>query len=278
MRIHICLISSDSGAIELVRRDRISLIPKSLREHQRMREIGADFSFTVYDPVTAGRPLANYLLEGEGDQVIVLLVDLALESLISDIASACFVAGVEFRSHPRTNYKNYLAGILTRLLKNMATFLSIIDDGANKQVMLLPFRNFDAEELRALRQAVRVSALSSEIDNAIMPFVVRLKDRKRPRRKSNFPGQYIVDDEGKLFQFGLERHSQLATGSPHTASCILTGRFRFGRRIETDRHYNVTKEVGQRTEISGEFLGCHSQLYTVSTTTHLNMFSNDYVA
>lgn len=278
MRIHLCLVSSDPGANELVRKERSALIPKSLRDHQRMREIGADFSASVYDPATANRPLAKYLLERTEDQFIVLLMDTSLGDFTNEVACACFTANVEFATHPRTNYKNYFANKLSRLLKNLANLVDIIGDGTNEQVMLLPFRNFNAQQLRDLREACRNETLSPEFANRVTHLVEALKNRRRPRRTSNDPRLHYVDDDDKLFQYGLERHAQLATGTPHTHVCTLTGNFRFGKRIVTNRHYNVTKESGQGTQIAGEFADCHDEVHLVAPKSHLNMFSNDYMA
>lgn len=269
-------MSSDPGANELVRKERRALIPKSLRNHPRLKEIGAEFSVNVYDPTTAGRPLAQYLLEDKEDQVIVLLLDKSLGAFADDVACACFVADVEFATHPKTNYKNYFAGKLSRLLKNLTTFLGIIGDGANEQVMLLPFRSFKAQQLRDLREVCRNETLSPEFANMVASLVEALKNRRRPHRKSKYPDLHCVDDDEKLFQYGLERHAQLATGIPHTQVCTLTGNFRFGRRIATNRHYNVTKESGRGTQIAGEFADCHDEVHVVAPTTHLNIFSNDY--
>lgn len=278
MRIHICLVSSDPGANELVRRERIALIPKSLRDHSRMRELGAEFLLTVYDPSTAGRPLAQYLLEDEQVEFIVLLLDTSLGDFAKHETCACFIAEVEFATHPPTNYKNYFAGKLAKLLKHIANFVPFICDGANEQVMLLPFRNFNAQQLRDLREVCRRESLSPNFNSMIESLVEALKNRYRPRRNSNFRDKHCVDDDEKLFQYGLEHHSQVATGAPHTLVCSLTGTFRFGKRIATDRHYNVTKEAGKHTRIEGEFADCHDEIHVVSSTSHLNIFSNDYRA
>jgi hypothetical protein len=278
VRIHLCLVSSDPGANELVRKERRALIPKSLRDHQRMTDIGAEFSMSVYDPTTAGRSLAQYLLEGEGSQFVALLLDTSLGDVAKDIACACFVANVEFAAHPKTNYKNYFASTLSRFLKHIVAFLAIMGDGANEQAMLLPFRNFNAQQLRDLRDVCRKETLSSEFINMVESHVAALKKRQRPHRKSNYPDRHYVDDDEKLFQYGLEEHARLATGTPHTPVCVLTGKFRFGKRIETNRHYNVTKEFGRGTQIAGKFPDCHDEVHEVTSTTHLNIFSNDYRA
>lgn len=278
MRIHICLVSSDPGANELVRRERIALIPKTLRDHVRMKDIGAEFAMSVYDPTTAGRSLPQYILEDKASQFFVLMVDRSVQNLVEKIASGCFVADVEFNTHPKTNYKNYLAGILSRLLKNLAAFHSVISDGANEQVMLLPFRSFNAQQLRDLRDVCRTESLLPEFYNSVVSLVEALKGRRRPHRRSGFPENHIVDDDEKMFRYGHEKHAQIATGTPHTHICALLGYFRFGWRIAPNRHFNVMKELGRGTQIEGSFFDCHDDLYVVQPTSHLNIFSNDYRA
>ena len=279
MRIQICLVSRNKDANEFVRKERQALIPRTSLKSKRMEAISnAEISIRVYDPETANRSLAQYLLEKPENQVIVLLIDSQIGNFANDVASACFVADVALATHPRKNYKNYFAGTLTRLLKNLTTFLAIIEDSANEQAMLLPFRNFNARQLHDLREVCRNEALSPDFANIVTKRVEDLKNRRRPRRNSNYSNLYFVDDDDKIFQYGLEHHAQLATGAPHTPLCALTGKFRFGRRIATDRHYNVTKELGPRTKIAGNFPDCHDHVHSITPTTHLNIFSNDYRA
>lgn len=278
MRIHICLVSDDEEAIGLVRRERVALIPKTQREHARIKDLGVEFSITAYNPKSATTPLASYLLEDQRDEFIILLLDKAVSHVITEFSAACFVAEVEFAVHPRTNYKNYFAERTSRLLKNVVSFLSVIRDGANEQAMQLPFRTFSAKQLQDLREVCRDEALSPDFTNRVISHVEDLKKRRRPHRKSNYPEQHFADDDEKLFRYGMEEHARLATGVPHTPVCVLTGTYRFGKRMPTNRHYNVTKEFGKETQISGEFVNCHDEQYTVTSTTHLNIFANDYRA
>ncbi len=278
MRINICLVSNDQGANDTVRQNRIGLIPKNQREHHRMRDIGAEFSINTYNPNTAGRSLAQYLMEEPRDQVIVILLDTSLGAYADDIASACFIAEVEFSTYPETNYKNYFASVLSLLLKRLAIFIPFISDGANAQAMLLPFRNFKAQDLCDLRETCRKESLSLEFNNKVVSLVENLKNRRRRHRKANYPDLHYVDDDEKLFHYGPERHSSIETGAPHTFVCILTGNFRFGKRIPTDLHYNVTKEFKQHCQIEGKFTGCHDDIHIVASKTHLNIFSNDLIA
>lgn len=278
MRIHLCLVSSEAGAKKFVLRKQGAIVPSSIREHESWKGLGADFGASVYDPGGHHKPLPEYLLGlRQNCDILVLLVDARLRYVVNEVAAACFVAHVEFSERPRTNFANYLAAIATRVLKVLSQFLPLVNDGATEQVMLLPFRTFDAQQLRDLRSAC-VDALAPNFINTVISHVEGLRARRRPHRKSGYQDLHYVDDQVKLFQYGLEQHAQLATGAPHNALCVLLGTSRFGRRVPTNRHYNVTKEKGAETEISGCFMGCHDDPYEVTAKSHLNIFSNDYRA
>ena len=120
------------------------------------------------------------------------------------------------------------------------------------------------------------NALAANFINLVISRVEALRNRRRPHRKSGYPDLHYVDDQERLFDYGPEEHSQIATGTPHTSMCVLLGSARFGRKIPLNRHYNVTKEKGAGTEIEGSFVDCHDVTYTVSPISHLNVFVNDY--
>jgi hypothetical protein len=275
VRIHVCLVSSEAGAKEFVLRKQGAIVPKSIRDHEQWTSLGADFGASAYDPVQHHKTLPQYLLSlRQSCDILVLLVDVRLQHVVADVASACFVAHMEFADWPRTNFANYISSISTRLLRVLSHLLPLLNDGATEQVMLLPFRTFDAQELRDLREACR-DALVPNFINTVVSRVEALRNRRRPHRKSGYQDLHYVDDQEKLFDYGLEQHAQLATGEPHTPTCILLGTSRFGRWVPTNRHYNVTKEKGEGTEISGGFVGCHDDAYDVPARSHLNIFCND---
>jgi hypothetical protein len=276
VRVHVCLLSSNAGANEVVRKKQAALIPPSIRAHERFTAIGADFGASVFDPRTQDSSLEEYLLDRyKTTDFLVLLVDEELCDIAETATPACFVGRIRFETYPPTNFVNYLTAVLAKLLKNFALFLPFICDGAKEQVMLLPFRTFDARELQNLRD-ICTNALVQNFINSVNGQVEALRNRRRPHRKSGYDGLYYVDDQDRLFDYGLEQHAQLATGEPHNKACILLGSARFGRKIPLNRHYNVTKEKRNGTKIEGTFLDCHDAPYTVSPTTHLNVFSNDY--
>ena len=86
-----------------------------------------------------------------------------------------------------------------------------------------------------------------------------------------------MDDRQRFFKYGHERHSRLATGENHQPYCELTGNLRFGWKIDSERHYNVSETEKDETSIEGTFADCHSSSHDVKDRpTHLNMFSNDF--
>lgn len=278
MRIHVCLVSSEAGAKDFVLQKQGAIVPQSIRKHKHWKDLGADFGASVYDPNTHHKKLPDYLLDlRKKCDILVLLMDVRLRDAVTEVAAACFVAQVEFSERPRTNFANYFSTVSTRLLKVLTKFLPLVNEGATEQVMLLPFRTFDAGELRDLRHACE-DVLAPNFINTAIGYVESLRGRRRPHRKSGYPDLHYVDDQQKLFGYGREQHSQLETGHPHSSLCVLLGMSRFGRSVPTNRHYNVTKEKGAGTEISGSFIGCHDDAYAVSAKSHLNIFCNDFRA
>lgn len=276
MRVVLVLVSSDQDACDLFRREKEGLIPRSLREHERIKSLGLDFFTAIFDPASAQRSLQDYVLDvSRSAEAVALLVDSTVAHVAVAAASACFVGNIAFDPQA-TNYKNLIVATLTKLIKNLAVLVGAHSSAGSQKALLLPLRNFVAPELNALRDLFRLNTLSPEFPIQLGRVVGQINERKRPRRQSTYKNTYLVDDQQRLFDYGKERHAQLATGAPHNSMCVLTGNFRFGRRIPTDRHYNVTKEAGAFTTISGDFPDCHGAIIEVGERTHLNMFSNDY--
>ncbi len=278
MRALVTLVSSNPGARDVFLRKKDAVIPKSLRDLPRIKSIGLSLSIGFFDPSTAGRSLEAYVLDAAGSaDMIALLVDDSIEAMAVPLAPACLVGRVYYDPGARS-YDNFISGQLTKLIKNLAAVAELMASAGNQLPLLLPLRNFSAPELAQLQMVFRDEGMSGDLVRKVGDLVKELNRRKRPRKRATSAQTYLVDDDDKLFDYGKERHAQLATGAPHTSMCVLTGSFRFGWRIPTDRHYNVTKEVGALTKIGGHFADCHGALIHVPERTHLNMFSNDFHA
>lgn len=270
------LVSANGGAREVFLRKKDAVIPKSLRNLPRIKAIGLEFTTVFYNPETAGRSLDDYVLEAAKDaDMIALLVDVTIAHLAAPLAPACLVGSLSYDPTIK-NYDNFISAQFTKLIKNLVSVAQLMASAGNQLPLLLPLRNFDAPEWRQLQQVFRDQGIAGELPQNVGELIKGINKRKRPHKRATTQQTYLVDDDKKLFDYGKERHAQLATGSPHTSMCILMGNFRFGWRIPTNRHYNVTKESGALTKIVGSFPDCHGAMIQVAERTHLNMFSNDY--
>lgn len=211
----------------------------------------------------------------KGVEACLLLVDREWEFLIENIRSAV-LCQVFDRGTVGSSPMNFFHRETSRLLRGFSTVHTSFASGSEMQALCLPRRNFDATELREI---VRLCCEDWSKRNFREKFDEQLKllrRRRQPLRANSSGKRYFVDDRRRYFEFGPEKHAQFPTGEPHLPYCAFNGYFRFGHRIDSTRHYNVTAEAGDRTSIEGEFDDCHGTRLAVRRTTHLNMFSNDY--
>lgn len=206
-----------------------------------------------------------------------LLVDQRSVHLLSNIVNSVFF--IVFERPTGTSPQNFFHQNIAKLLKQFGVLASMMEDNSNAQLLSLPIRNFHASELREIALICGGACELADFNNALQQKLGSLRTRFRPRKKSTYAEKYLVDDKRRFFVFGKEKHARFATGSPHFAYCELAGIFRFGRRIDEFRHYNVSETEEDKTKIEGEFQDCHSQIHIVTSKTHpthLNMFCNDY--
>lgn len=275
-RAHTHLPSRTRRNCDLFYKHQEALIPQSLRKHERVRDWGFKFVTSVFNPTQATGQIQDHVLHvSKKSDIVALLVDAAWQSKVSQMTKSCFVAPIDFDPHA-TNYKNLIQATLTKLIKHLALLATYMSKAGSRNALLLPLRNFIADEVGELQTLFGTRALDPDFPIKLDLLISKINGRKRPRRRTNDEKTYFMDDQEKLFDYGMERHSKVATGEPHTSLCVLNGYFRFGWKIPTDQHYNVTKEVGAFTKISCMFLDCHDVLAEVKERSHLNMFPNDY--
>ena len=278
MRALVALVSSSQDVRSVFLRKKDALIPKSLRDLPRITDIGLTFVTGFYDPTSAGKTLAEFVLgAAQNADMVALLVDSDIEHLAIPLTPACLVGRVTYDPGAKS-YDNFVSASVTKLIKNLAAVAEFMASAGNQLPLLLPLRNFAAVEWTQLQVAFRDQGIVADLPRQVGQLVEALNKRKRPRKRATYANTYLVDEAEKLFDYGKEKHAQLGTGEPHTSMCVLTGNFRFGWRIPTDRHYNVTKEAGALTRISGSFPDCHGAMIEVAEKTHINMFSNDFHA
>ena len=276
MKFFLGLISSNQGLCgEFVRR-RQSLFPKASLPKYFQNDWHIDVA--VFTPgVSLGTPESFLCAAAKKADVqgLLVLVQSDLRSTIADIESALFATVIPVPDVV-DNPQNYLGAHLSRMFKNFANIAIERHNAEVDQMCLLPLRNFDAPELSELARLYREDTSLGTFTQNCLGELAQIKERKQPRRDTSSKKKYFIDDSEKHFIYGFENHSQLATGNPHKPSCEITGNFRFGLRTNARRHFNVSEGRGDITTIEGRFHDCHGAIHSVATTTHLNMFCNDY--
>lgn len=274
MKVLVVLASSNRLVCQkfLDRKDRIisaSYLPRSLTG-------SVTFVSLVYDPTSADEKFDQFLIKEfqEADAVAVLL-DSRYQHLVQEFRSALFVGVVDLSSYIE-NIQNALTGMLAKLLRNLGHLVVSLQDSARFQAAILPLRNFDAPVLHRLTQICRETSMESAFPNNFNYSLDQLVARRGPKRRSTFPQRYFKDDRLIFFMYGYEHHSQFETGGEHRDSCHINGLYRFGYRLEKERHFNVTSGESDDDRITKAFMNCHDQQINVVSQTHVNMFSNDF--
>lgn len=273
MKVFVCLISSNGRLCDEYRRRKNGLFPKSLLP-SRFKE-GTTFNTGVFNP-HVDKNILDYLSSATRKMdAVMLLVDSLEAHLIDDLRNSFFAVVLVIPDN-LTNCQNFLGQKLSRPFKNFAFLLEQMQASDTEQVAILPLRNFAGDDLRELARTCREDTSEAKFPENVNKYLTQLRTRKKPRRKSSYSTTYIVDDKEKYFDYGQERHAKLGTGTPHVIACEINGNFRFGKRIDCERHFNVSQGRGDTTSINGEFIDCHNSTRHVKATTHLNMFSNDF--
>ena len=254
----------------------MQLLPRDLRVPRKDGSTIAIFNVGAYDPSNSTRGLGEYLLHAtEQHDTAILLVEGRHVDIVRHVRSACFTAVIDASAAER-NFQNYFHGLLSRALKNIGHVTAAMQLAECAQTLSLPLRNFKSPAMEGLNVLCAYDSMTADFKSKLTQATREVLKTRRPRRPTTSGKRYFVDTEAKLFEFAKEIHAELATGEPHTPVCEIQGNFRYGKRIATNRHFNVTRESGSRTRISGYFPNCHDDLVEVKETTHINMFSNDY--
>lgn len=277
MRAFVCLVSSNALALRLVEKEQAKLIAEQLRQDPRFIVEGSTISIGTYNSSSSKETLSNFVFNrSKGMDVAVLLIEGDCPAAQLDDVSPAVLAGTVTLNY--ASLRMSIEAALNRALRNVLHIHTFINDAKMLEVLLLPKRNFLANDLRDLLLLGQTDGASDDLIAQVSAKLALLRKRKRPRRRAvvDPKKKYIVDDDEKLFDYGYENHSKYETGTPHTQSCILAARYRLGAKIPHDyRHYNMTREKGSETWITGQFPDCHHAQKSVDQS-HVNIFANDY--
>ena len=280
MIVLVCFISSKININKIIESRRDWLIPKDLFKKKNGPDYPVHFKVSVFNPQREMIGFDKFLLQKvKRVDAVILLVEHQHSHLVGSVANAVFAATFEAGHGRIDNFKNFFGSYFSPLFRHFFTIKTLMGDAEKEQAMMLPIRNFDAPELREMARLVREESRSNTFIVDFEAQLARILKRRRPRKKSNCKTKYFIDDKGMHFVYGNEKHARYDTGAPHVAACEINGLFRFGKGIDTSRHYNASFGDGDDTSISGVFPDCHGSTKTIPETpnqTHVNMFANDF--
>lgn len=234
------------------------------------------FEPKIYNPGLEEKSLPDFLLEwSAGVDAVALFLDAPLAHEAEHLHPAIFIGQVDFTTYV-PNLQNLLSSHAARLLRNLGLLLIDLEDATLFQAAILPLLNFDAAELRDLATLCRESTGQGDFHSRSSALIRQLVERRGPRVRSKYPDRYFKDDVEHHFRYGFEEHSRFETGGDHGVICHLNGLFRFGKRLEDQRHFNVTDGDNDGDRITAIFKNCHGQRMDIVNRTHVNMFSNDF--
>ena len=219
-----------------------------------------------------------FLREATEFDACLILVGNAYTACAEAIRTAAHVVSIDEQRFGGS-LKNGFHAVLSKALKSLYRNREQFARHNDAQLLTLPLRNFAAPELVEIARLQSCESGKLILAESIERQMVRLRRRVRPRKRTAFNTRYAVDENNRFFSFGHERHGAAATDAPHLPSCTFAARFRFGIRIDEQRHFNVSETEGDITHVSGDFIDCHDQPHCVASgekLTHLNMHANDY--
>jgi len=274
MKLAVIVATADPRVQAFVGQQKQALIPQGVVDRFRGKVETAVFAFQI-GSATSDDDVANYLsgLRGAADAVVIL-VDGRFEALFAAYEDAFFISSYAAGLGGKT-MKNFFSMVLARLLRNFAAFSQRFEDAKFQKVLLLPIDTFQAAELAEARALVRRGNRRDDFPTLMDQCLGALRNRQTPKTRTRGKKVYLRDDADFFFEYGLERHARIATGSPpHERSCDLNASFRFGRAYERDRHFNMSRSGDQL--LSGRLASCHAQEVGFRDRTHLNVFPNGF--
>lgn len=222
-----------------------------------------------------GVEIERYAIKQSGTSTgVIIICDRDIKRKICHLEEFCFVfENLDYWNGQ--NPSNYFRRVSAKALKNYSYIVSRSTMIKYLKCLILPIHNFDAAEIREIRQLCGNSANTDRFPAEMEQRFEQLWRRQMPKRVKSGPKSYLVDDAGRHFEFAHEHHAQAETGDPHEPLCTLKKNLRFGIRLEPQQHFNVSRD---NQSIKGEgFVYCHGGTLAAPRDKHLNVFPGGYL-
>lgn len=197
-----------------------------------------------------------------------------------------FSYGLSFLVNTLGNY-SYNDNSIRHHLQNKITFtlnayfrIKTVFIDNNSELMRLPYKNFTCPELIGVFDQLRNGVMINDW-RRVEKEIKSIKEKiRKPLNRGKRKGKEInfVDNKDYWFSLGDEIHLKHETSQDkgHSNICDISARFRFGHKIDHDKHFNVKYTERKDSKISGEFVNCHGEGRYISKASHINMHSSDY--
>ena len=274
MSLIIAFVTGAAAVLETIADRRAALLPNEVRANGFARLGGIEPVITAFD-TNRSKDLDDLLewLDWENASGVMLLTDDSLPNLVASL-------GDQFNVHRFTppaygaKTANQLTATISKCLRAYNYLATRFADAKYQQIFRLPIRNFDAPDIARMRELCRDMTqrnYGKEIDALLRD----MRKRQLPKRASDYQNLYYVDDSGKHFEFGCERHAQADTAMPpHNVLCIIANRLRFGQWFVGATHYNVSRD--KKASMEGTYPDCHGVSKRHQKHSHINMFTSDF--
>jgi hypothetical protein len=273
MIFRILIVVVDDKLAAHIRGEGDRIIPKEWLTKGYFQERGASLTASAFVISENSQALYNEIvkLRQKADGII-LIYQKETSPQVKFYARSCFVRTLEKGG----NFSNMLARNISITLREFAAFSKYFDAMKYQQLCLLPFDIFRAHEFNVL---CNLLATGDKHFISMLPNIFsEFKRRQQPKRTGRSPKIYYVDDTQLFFIYGPEKHSRVEVAEPpHSSYCALNSDFRYGRRYDPERHFNVSLET-DKSVFTRNFTGCHGQAQGPAATTHFNIFPNGFVA
>jgi len=273
MKLVIVVATPDAALAKTVGRKKTALIDSATQA--KASSFGVKVNVLSASP-TSAEEFLRYLVDlGIDADGIITILDSRLNSYGTTLSPFFFVVPLG-NARDNFNHQNLLRSAYNNGLRSFLVFFERFSKLQYKKILLLPFSNFSSSKFVDLKtiflNGIRTKGFGDSLDRAI----ASLRELQKPKTSTPYQDSYLIDDRGRYYQLGHERHARAETGCPpHSLLCIAGARFRFGARFEDWLHYNVSSAQGA---ISGNFVSCHGGTQSVSTRSHVNLFPNDHIA
>jgi len=274
MRTLIVVLTPDKRVSQTVGSRKTSLIPTAIRrKHTSLFiasvHIGSEAK-GVDDVLCLFRKMDGNITG------VIVLCDNRLAEIGAAITTPFFTVWYDHAFEGK-NINNYFGMVIGKVIRCFGALSNRFDDEKHRKLLILPLRNFRSGELNEIHLLFKGGVTpSGDFSTTLDKLLKRLRERQTPKVESPYKTTFIVDDKQRYYEYGNEKHAKPDTKiPPHVELCAVAAIYRFGRRYDSERHFNVSLQKG---EISGSFGDCHNTPTDIAPRSHINMFPNDFMA